>query len=152
MLRARVIILSLGVLLFTVRGAAAQNFITLRPSPSPEVGIAPTPPTGTTMNGLVAKTTPGNLYSFIGTTGTTAGCFFVFNATSVPSTGAVTFGIASGNAVLPPIQAPASSTTIYDTAPGPPTTLTVGITIGFSSTCGGTFTQSATATIGASIQ
>lgn len=142
----------LGLSLLVPVAASAQNFVELRPSPSPVAGITPVPPTGATMTGLVAKSSPGNLYSFLGTTGAVSGCFFLFNATTIPSTGSVTFGSASGNAILPPIPVLANSITTGEWAPGPPATLSVGITIGFSSTCGGTFTQSATASIGAMVQ
>jgi len=149
--RTRALIV-LAVCLLIASDAAAQNFVELRPSPSPVAGITPVPPTGITMNGLVAKAAPGNLYSFVASTGSASGCFFLFNSTTVPSTGAVTFGNASGNVPLPPIPVGANAITTFDAAPGPPSIFSVGITIGFSSTCGGTFTQSATASIAAWVQ
>lgn len=152
MRRLRALVIAFALFLLISGPAAAQNFFELKPSPSPVAGITPVPPTGITMTGLVAKSSAGNLYSFLGTTGAVPGCYFIFNATTIPSTGGVTFGSASGNAIMPPIQALANSTTSVDWRPGPPAVLSVGITIGFSSTCGATFTQSATSSIGAMIQ
>jgi len=151
MLHVRALALGLCLSSLVVAGADGQT-VTLKPSASPSIGIVSVPPTGTTMNGLVAKASPGNLYSFVASTGSVSGCFFLFNSTTVPSTGAVTFGNASGNVPLPPIPVQANAITSFDAAPGPPSVFSVGITIGYSSTCGGTFTQSATASIAAWVQ
>lgn len=93
---------------------------------------------------LVAKASAGNFYGFIGTTGSTPGCFFVFNATSLPANGTVT-------PLLPPIQA-AANTTVTLNMGSVPAAFSTGITVGFSSTCGFTLTASATAIISAQVQ
>jgi len=112
----------------------------------PFQGIAPVPMTAVGST-LVAKSSPGNLIAFLGTTGSTAGCFFVFNATSLPGNGSVTFGTAANNAPISPIQA-AANTTISFSFPMPGTYIGgSGIVIGFSSTCGATLTASTTALI-----
>ena len=73
----------------------------------PFQGIAPVPMTAVGSN-LVAKSSPGNLIAFLGTTGSTAGCFFVFNATSLPGNADAPLSISAGRicvGALPPFTA-----------------------------------------------
>lgn len=100
--------------------------------------------TSSVTSSLIAKAYPGYIYSFAGTTGSTGGCFFLFNATSLPGNGSVT-------PATVPLQASAN-TTVSMVFPPSNAYLSVGIVIGFSSTCGLTFTASSTALISAMVQ
>lgn len=126
--------LLIAICLLLATPAVAQGPITI----APQV-------TTTITSNLVAKAYPGFLYGFVGTTGSTAGCFFVFDATSLPGNGSVTPALA-------PIEAGANTTVALSFAPSPPAYFSTGIVIGFSSTCGLTLTASSTALISAMVQ
>ena len=108
------------------------------------VSIAPQVMTSVGSN-LVAKSSAGVLFGFVGTTGSTPGSFYIFNLTAMPSDGTISSGLA-----YPPVQA-AANTTVSIGFGQYPLSLSTGITIAFSSTSGLTFTHSATVLIGAQI-
>lgn len=142
--------LAIFVLVLLIR-ADYREIVVAQPLPSGLQGAQSTACASPPTTGCAIKASPGNLLNATLTAGSVPGCFYIFNATSVPATGAVTFGNASGNASVAPINAAANTTVGWGPAQ-PPLYLSVGITIGFSSTCGNTFTQSATAWISAQTQ
>lgn len=118
-------------------------------SPSASSGIAPGV-AGSGVSGLVLKASPGNLYS-IYVTPTVAGYLMIFNATAVPSNGATTAGVASGN-MQDCISVPANQTSSVSYNPGPPEVFSVGISAAFSSTACSSLTLSTSAFIHGSVQ
>jgi hypothetical protein len=84
----------------------------------------------------VLKSSAGNLYSVVVTTGATGGYLLIFNATSAPADGAVTPAAC--------VPAVANFATSVSYAPGPPSVYSTGITAVFSTT--GCFTKTASAT------
>lgn len=100
-----------------------------------------TPATGSLVNAVVGKASPGNLYGVEITTAASAGYLYVFNATAAPADGAVTAGRASGNYLH--CQAVAATSTVPRSWEIPDR-YSVGIVAVFSTTACGTLTKSAT--------
>lgn len=118
------------------------------PTPTSGAAAAITPTyTNNTASGLVAKSSAGNFYGFVGTTSSTSGCFLVFNTSGLNTTGTVT----GTSAPVYEVQA-SPNTTVSLTLGVVPAAFSSGISIGFSSTCGLVFTPSTTSLIEAQVQ
>ncbi len=128
-------------------GGGGGGAVFIQPSASSTYGI--TPALANNVSNIVAKASPGNLYGFYVTNPTGAGYLYVFNSTTLPSNGAVTAGVASGNyeECIGPVSAGGSSYAL-SYFPGPPEIYTVGITVAYSSTACGTFTAASVGTSG----
>lgn len=106
---------------------------------------------GSAASGVVLKASAGNLYGVYATAGATALWLMVFNSVTVPSNGATTAGIASGNMQdCVPVPTNGSSSITYSGIP--PEIFTVGISAAVSSTACGTLTLSTTGFIHGSVQ
>lgn len=114
------------------------------------VGLTPLTPVvaGSAVSSSVLKNAAGNLASVYAIS-TVSGYLMVFNATSAPSNGATTAGVASGNMVecIGPSTQPFAHFGV-----GPLEAYSVGITAVFSSTGCATLTLSATAFIHGAVQ
>lgn len=114
----------------------SSNAVCIPPSSSGTIALAPVV-TAAFAASLVVKASPGNLYDFYVTTGSTAGILMIFDATSAPGDGAVTPKIV--------LQCPALTTTALTR--NPPSVFTTGITMVFSSNTANLFTKTASATV-----
>ena len=115
--------------------ASLTTEVTIAASASSTVGVAPVV-TSSLGSNKVLKASAGNLYGFTVTTGAAAGYIMVFNATALPSNGAVTpvdcFKIAANET-----KGVAYPTPLY---------LSTGATIGFSSDTDGCLDLTASTT------
>ncbi len=118
---------------------SAPTSTNITPTSSAAAGIAPG--AANAANNLVLKASAGNLYD-VYLTATADSWLYVFNATSAPSDGAVTAGIASGN--YSQCIKVASGTTGSIAYAAIPEVYTVGITAVISSTACGTLTKATT--------
>lgn len=114
----------------------STNGVNIAPSNGSGIAITPTVSSAAGSN-LVVCSAACNLWSAYATTGATGGYFMSFNATSLPSNGAVT--------PIDCVQAPANTTQSLSLGSGPPDRYSTGVTLGFSTTGCFTLTASATA-------
>src|SRR6266705_7154 len=117
--------------------SAVPNVLT--PTGNSNSGITPVVG-GSAVSSLVLKASAGSLYAAYADC-TSACWLMIFNATSAPSNGATTSGVASGNLVeCVPIGAGSIGGVNY--GPGPPAVYSVGMTAAISSTSCSTLTLS----------
>lgn len=124
-------------------GSGSPSFVIVEPSSLAAVGITSIV-SGAAESGHVLKASAGNLYGTYVTTGATPGYLLVFDATAVPSNGAVT--------PKQCIVAPANATTGLTFNSGPPSVFATGISEAFSTTGCFTLTLSATAFFNGRVQ
>lgn len=125
-----------------IAAGTGNTAVDLAPTSAATAGNVPTA-TAAVGSNLIVKGTPGNLYSWVVTSGASAGYVMIFNATTLPADGAVT---------PTDCRVIAANSTIGSGNYDIPERYTTGIVIGFSTTGCFTKTASATAYIRATFQ
>lgn len=125
-----------------IAAGTGNTAVDLAPTSAATAGNVPTA-TAAVASNLVVKGTPGNLYSWVVTSGASAGYVMIFNATTLPADGAVTPA---------DCRVIAANSTIGSGNYDIPERYSAGIVIGFSTTGCFSKTASATAYIRATFQ